>query len=271
REAETASTDWYAAVDTRIRTHFKDWAWAAIDERIQQWLEGKLEPLKDGIGEALGTIRKQVCDQFKCADEQLQRALETMLAEQQERHDGRIEAALARERAAIGEAQTQLREEVKRAITELCDAFGARLAEQKEHFLSVPGKLPVAKLWQPDSVTYEAQVVCHDGSLWQACRDTGQMPGGSDWVCVARAGRDGLTPNIRGAFDVYKKYAQLDVVEYDGNGYLARRDAPGVPGISDGWQLVSRSGRRGATGETGPRILPARVRGATGSADRVGC
>src|SRR5215472_10906666 len=83
REAETASTDWYAAVDTRIRTHFKDWAWAAIDERIQQWLEGKLEPLKDGIGEALGTIRKQVCDQFKCADEQLQRALETMLAEQQ--------------------------------------------------------------------------------------------------------------------------------------------------------------------------------------------
>jgi transcription elongation GreA/GreB family factor len=30
-----ASTDWYAAVDTRIRTHFKDWAWAAIDERIQ--------------------------------------------------------------------------------------------------------------------------------------------------------------------------------------------------------------------------------------------
>ena len=32
REAETASSDWYAAVDTRIRRHFKDWAWAAIDE-----------------------------------------------------------------------------------------------------------------------------------------------------------------------------------------------------------------------------------------------
>jgi len=271
REAEAASNNWYAAMDGRIHEHLANWLWKAIDERIQQWWKVHSEPLKDAIGMALGKKAAQVRGESNCAIEEQQRLFETKLAEQKERHDGRIEASLARERDAIGEAQTQLREEVKRAIAELCDAFGARLAEQKEHFLSVPGKLPVAKLWQPDSVTYEAQVVCHDGSLWQACRDTGQMPGGSDWVCVARAGRDGLTPNIRGAFDVYKKYAQLDVVEYDGNGYLARRDAPGVPGISDGWQLVSRSGRRGATGETGPRILPARVRGATGSADRVGC
>src|SRR5215831_15582216 len=48
REAEAASTNWYAAVDTRIRTHFKDWAWAAIDERIQQWLVHEWENvLKD--------------------------------------------------------------------------------------------------------------------------------------------------------------------------------------------------------------------------------
>src|SRR5262249_46485976 len=116
REAEkqqAVSTDWYAAVDTRVRAHFKDWAWAALDDRIQQHLDRHGDIFKDAVGAALGTIRKQVCDQFKCADEQLQRALEARLAEQQERHDGRIEAALARERAVIGEAQTQLREEVK--------------------------------------------------------------------------------------------------------------------------------------------------------------
>src|SRR5215471_10843390 len=149
REAETASADWYAAIDTRIRTHFKDWAWAAIDERIQQWWKLHSEPLKDGIGGAMGTIGRDVRAEFKRAIEEQQRSFETKLAEQRDRHDDRIEASLARERAAVGEAQTQLREEVKRGIAELCDAFGARLAEQKEHFLSVPGKLPVAKLWQP--------------------------------------------------------------------------------------------------------------------------
>src|SRR5215471_16684272 len=52
REAEVASTNWYTAVDTRIRAHFKDWAWAAIDERIQQWWKAEIEPLKDAIGMA---------------------------------------------------------------------------------------------------------------------------------------------------------------------------------------------------------------------------
>jgi len=200
----------------------------------------------------MGTIGRDVLAECKRAIEEQQRSFETKLAEQKERHDGPIEASLARERDAIGEAQIQLREEVKRAIAELCDVFGAQLAEQKEYFLSVPGKLPVAKLWQPDSVTYEAQVVCHDGALWQACKDTAQTPGSSDWVCVARAGRDALTPKIRGAYDAHKTYAHLDIIEYDGAGYLARlRGVPGIPG--DGWQLMSRSGRRGPAGERGPQ------------------
>jgi hypothetical protein len=63
-----------------------------------------------------------------------------------------------------------------------------------------------------------------------------------------------LTPKIRGAYDAHKTYAHLDIIEYDGAGYLARRDAPGVPGIpGDGWQLMSRSGRRGPAGERGPQ------------------
>ena len=258
REAETASSDWHAVVDGRIHEHLKSWLWTAIDQRVTQILEQHFFSGKRGVGGAvIGGLTDAVggiVGKLKRTIEAQQHLFETKLAEQQERHDGRIEASLARERAAIGEAQTQLREEIRHAIAELCDAFGAQLAEQKEHFLSVAGKLPVAKLWQPDSVTYEAQVVCHDGSLWQACKDTAQTPGGSDWVCVARAGRDAVTPKTCGTFNAHKTYARLDVVEFDGSSFVARRDAPGVPGISgDGWQLVSRSGRRGPAGEVGPR------------------
>ena len=39
-----------------------------------------------------------------------------------------------------------------------------------------PGRLPIAKIWRQDSVTYEAEVVCYDGSLYQALKDTAQVP-----------------------------------------------------------------------------------------------
>jgi hypothetical protein len=156
-------------------------------------------------------------------------------------------------RGGSGGAQgrAQLREEFRHAIGELTDAFGTEIAALERRLKAVPGKLPVAKTWCSESVTYQAEFVCHDGSLWQARKDTAQAPGGSDWVCVARGGRDGLSLSLRGAFDVYKKYAQLDVVEYDGAGYVARRDDPGLcPG--DGWQLLASRGRAGDKGEPGP-------------------
>jgi hypothetical protein len=53
-------------------------------------------------------------------------------------------------------------------------------------------------------------------------------------------------------FNAHKTYARLDVVEYDNASYIARRHDPGIcPG--DGWQILSRSGRRGPVGEIGPR------------------
>jgi hypothetical protein len=77
-------------------------------------------------------------------------------------------------------------------------------------------------------------------------------------------GRDGLTPNVRGAFDVYKKYAQLDVVGCEDASYIARRNNPGLcPG--DGWQLMARRGGRGAEGAVGPRGMKGE-RGARGEA-----
>jgi len=80
-------------------------------------------------------------------------------------------------------------------------------------------------------------------------------PTHSDWVCLARAGRDGLTPTIRGTYDAYGTYNKLDIVASDGASFVATRDDPGLcPG--DGWQLLSRQGkpgRRGEDGAIGPR------------------
>src|SRR5262249_49107193 len=94
----------------------------------------------------------------------------------------------------------------------------------------------------------------HDGALWQARKDTAQVPGGSDWICAARAGHDGLTLNVCGMFDAYKTYARLDVVEFDGSSFVAVRDldAGTIPG-DPGWQLLSKTGSRGPAGEVGPR------------------
>src|SRR5262249_9614753 len=97
--------------------------------------------------------------------------------------------------------------------------------------------------------------VCYEGALYQARKDTAQVPGGSDWICVARAGRDGCdgrTPNVCGTYDAYEKYQRLDIVTYDGASYIARRDDPGIC-PSGGWQLLSGKGSRGRPGEVGPR------------------
>jgi len=37
-----------------------------------------------------------------------------------------------------------------------------------------PGKLPLVKLWVPETVHYQGDVVAYDGGTFQAKRDTGQ-------------------------------------------------------------------------------------------------
>ena len=107
-----------------------------------------------------------------------------------------------------------------------------------------PGKLPCAKEYVAECVHYAADVVRHDGGLWQALCDTVHAPPHDDWICLARGGRDGITPNIRGTFDVYSKYRKLDIVAMDGASFVAKHDNPGIcPG--DGWQLMSKQGRQG--------------------------
>jgi hypothetical protein len=140
--------------------------------------------------------------------------------------------------------------EVKAAIEEVQRAVEAKLAALEQRLKSTPGKLPVARTSHPETVVYQSEFVSHEGALWQAKKDTAQAPGGSDWVCVARAGRDAITPTICGTYNAYENYKMLDVVAMDGGSFVAKRDNPGLcPG--DGWQLLSRQGKRGQRGEKG--------------------
>ena len=119
-----------------------------------------------------------------------------------------------------------------------------------------PGKLPRCQYWAAGAVYYTGDVVCHQGSTWQALRDTAQEPGHLDWICVAQAG---ATPRIRGTWSVDANYRVLDLVARDGGSYIARKDDPGTcPG--EGWQAVALQGKRGhegARGEKGDRGPPA--------------
>ena len=107
-------------------------------------------------------------------------------------------------------------------------------------------------MWTPETVHYEGDVVAYDGGTFQARRDTGQPPSHADWLCLATAGRDGSSVNIRSTFDANADYRRLDVVAFNGGSFIALKDAPGpCPGA--GWQLVASQGKRGAAGEKGER------------------
>jgi len=130
-----------------------------------------------------------------------------------------------------------------------------------------PGKLPLVKLWVPETVHYEGDVVAYDGSTFQAKRDTGQPPSHADWICLATAGRDGKSFVVRGTFNESAEYRRLDVVALNGGSFIALKDKPG-PCPGSGWQLIVSQGKRGVAGEKGERGSPgpkgdAGARGAT--------
>jgi hypothetical protein len=119
-----------------------------------------------------------------------------------------------------------------------------------------PGKLPPVKAYRPDEVHYAGEVVVHEGSAYQAQRDTARAPSHDrDWVCIAAAGRDGVdgcSPTVRGTFDPNVTYQRLDIVALDKASFIARHDEPG-PCPGDGWQLIAAHGAPGEKGSLGPR------------------
>jgi hypothetical protein len=209
------------------------------------------------------TLKKQLADlqqklKQQAAIDRRVNEISARLEEKQEQRDrGKIGTDgnfLQSMSMAFAQERQSAREEFKAAYEEMQRAFEAKLAGLEERLKSVPGRLPVAKTWQPENVTYQAEMVAHNGALYQARKDTGQAPGGSDWVCVARHGRDAVTPTVRGNYDVNESYAELDIVSFDGCAYIARSDAPGLC-PNDGWEPLSKRGQRGRRGEsvTGPR------------------
>jgi hypothetical protein len=82
--------------------------------------------------------------------------------------------------------------------------------------------LPLVKLWTPETVYYEGDVVAYDGGTFQAQRDTGQPPSHAHWICLAAAGRDGKTIAVRGTFDQNVSYRRLDIVALNGGSALAK-------------------------------------------------
>jgi hypothetical protein len=118
-----------------------------------------------------------------------------------------------------------------------------------------PGKLPIVKLWTPETVYYAGDVVAYDGGTFQAQRDTGQPPSHAHWMCLATSGRDGKTISVRGTFNETAEYHRLDVVALNGGSFIALKDAPG-PCPGSGWQLLASQGKRGAAGEKGERGSP---------------
>lgn len=115
------------------------------------------------------------------------------------------------------------------------------------------GKLPIVKAWQR-GVHYEGDVRAHDGATYQAMKDTAEEPPHEDWICLAHAGldgRDGRSFAIRGTYSKAETYQALDVVALEGASFAARYDDPG-PCPGDGWQLIARQGKTGASGVRGP-------------------
>jgi hypothetical protein len=167
--------------------------------------------------------------------------------------DQRIEERVAAEHElmieTVGEVVAELRREWVVGATGPPGPAGLR-GEQ-----GPPGKLPLVKLWMPETVYYEGDVVAYDGGTFQAQRDTGQPPSHAHWICLAAVGRDSKTIAVRGTFNETAEYHRLDVVALNGGSFIALKDAPG-PCPGSGWQLLASQGKRGAAGEKGERGLP---------------
>jgi hypothetical protein len=162
--------------------------------------------------------------------------------------DQRIEASIAAEHQlmidVMGEVLAQLQHDA-----EMRGPPGPSGPRGEE---GPPGKLPIVKLWTPETVYYAGDVVAYDGGTFQAQRDTGQPPSHAHWICLASAGCDGKTIAVRGTFDETIEYHRLDVVAFNGGSFIAFKAAPG-PCPGPGWQLLASQGKRGLAGEKGER------------------
>ena len=131
--------------------------------------------------------------------------------------------------------------------------------ERGERGEAGPRGLFRARTFEPGRVTYEGDLVFHDGSTWCALRDTAASPPHEDFQPVAIKGQDAYGGRACGLYKPDETYRAMDVVAWDGKEWRARRDDPGAPGEGDGWMITAMrgaKGERGLRGETGERGPP---------------
>ena len=211
-----------ARIDTTTdpTTAWVDW----VDDRIQ----ANNEAIVEGIGSALGDYCGQQVAPLKREIELLRRECECL----------RREFAALQESVGLERGLRDLRSEVDEAraqvpkVPEMMRGPPGPSGPRGEE--GPPGKLPIVKLWTPETVYYAGDVVAFDGGTFQAMCDTGQPPSHTHWICLAAAGRDGKTMAVRGTFDESVSYRRLDVVALNGGSFIALKDAPG-PCPGSGW------------------------------------
>jgi hypothetical protein len=132
------------------------------------------------------------------------------------------------------------------------------------------GRLRKVTEWS-GGVHYEGDLVVRDGGMYQCVKDTGCPPPHEDWVCIARAGRDGRTPRVCGTWSPDGQCRALDVCALGGCSFIATKDNPGIcPG--DGWQALTLPGKRGQQGPPGARGERPGPAGTVGAVNRqLGC
>ena len=100
------------------------------------------------------------------------------------------------------------------------------------------------------------QVVSYDGATYQSLRDTAQKPGGSDWICLAVADKDGITPRVRGTFSAnIRNSISLRAVAARSS-RVATILVPVPVTAGNSLRLPGKKGDRGSPGprgETGPK------------------
>jgi hypothetical protein len=209
------------------------------------------------LGELLSTERRELGDLL----EQRTRGFELKLAEL----TGAVDILRgttpppAGDTRALGELLSTERREFGDLLEQRTRGFELKLAELTGAVAILrgaqpppPAQFPRVKAWQEDVVYHEGDIVAFAGGTWQAQRDTARVPGAQDWICLAAAGSDGKTIDVRGAFNEAAEYRRLDVVALNGGSFIALKDAPGpCPGC--GWHLLASQGKRGAAGEKGER------------------
>jgi hypothetical protein len=259
REAEekrqalvNTSESWWAAIDQRIYQCIAIW-WDPLRE---------FAPLHTALGKILSDQGRERRKELKTAVEEVQRSVETKLAvlEKSFGLEERFQK-LANEVKQTPQSELLVRIAVlERRLSELertasvngkfdtlaerhCTAIakgdkGERGPDGPKGEPGIPGpcgekgekgdpgppgKLPIVKAYHPGTVHYEGDVVVHQGATYQALCDTARAPPDADhWVCLVSAGRDAITPTVRGTFDATARYSKLDVVAFDKSAFIAR-------------------------------------------------